>query len=95
MSVLLLMSFNGANDQHVFCDDSGMRTFTEPSYQSQKVSTVQKKFGYTSLVVDGTGDYIATSGRLELLNFGEANFSIDLWVYPLTRDAVERLREGG
>ena len=84
MSVLLLMSFNGANDQHVFCDDSGMRTFTEPSYQSQKVSTVQKKFGYTSLVVDGTGDYIATSGRLELLNFGEANFSIDLWVYPLT-----------
>lgn len=84
MSVLLLMSFNGANDQHVFCDDSGMRIFTEPSYQSQRVSTAQKKFGYTSLVVDGTGDYIATSGRLELLNFGEANFSIDLWVYPLT-----------
>ena len=43
------------------------------------VSTVEKKFGNSSVYFDGTGDYLTISDN-EDWNFGTGDFTIDLWI---------------
>ena len=45
-----------------------------------KLSVTQKKFGNTSLALDGTGDY-ATVASTQDFGFGTADFTIEFWVY--------------
>jgi len=46
-----------------------------------KLSTAQKKFGPSSLALDGTGDYITVSSQPDF-NFGTGDFTIETFVYP-------------
>jgi len=46
-----------------------------------KLSTTQKKFGVSSLVLDGNGDYISALPQPDF-NFGTGDFTLECWVYP-------------
>ena len=46
-----------------------------------KLSTTQKKFGTTSLSLDGTGDYVTVSTQPDFA-FGTDDFCMETWVYP-------------
>ena len=45
-----------------------------------KLSTAQKKFGASSLVLDGTGDYITVSSTPDF-DFGTGDFTLEGWIY--------------
>jgi hypothetical protein len=46
-----------------------------------KLSIVQKKFGVSSLSLDGSGDYISLTSQPDF-NFGTDDFTIEGWFYP-------------
>lgn len=46
-----------------------------------KLSTAQKKFGASSLSVDGSGDYISIPPQPDF-NFGTGDFTLECWIYP-------------
>jgi len=46
-----------------------------------KISTVQSKFGGSSMYFDGTGDYLTTPTSPSL-DFGTGDFTIECWIYP-------------
>lgn len=46
-----------------------------------QVSTVQSKFGGSSVYFNGTTDFLRTYSR-PLMSFGTGNFTIETWVYP-------------
>lgn len=55
-----------------------------------KLSTAQKKFGVSSLLLDGTGDYITLSSQPDF-DFGTDDFTIEAWVYPTTTGTYRTL----
>ncbi len=46
-----------------------------------KLSTAQKKFGVSSLILDGTGDYLSLTSQPDF-EFGTGDFTMETWVYP-------------
>jgi hypothetical protein len=55
-----------------------------PNYNA-KLSTTQKKFGNTSLYMDGDGDFVASSSTNSAeYDFGNQDFTIDWWEYRLS-----------
>ena len=46
-----------------------------------ELDTAQKKFGTSSLVLDGTGDYLSIPTSTEL-GLGSADFTIEAWIRP-------------
>lgn len=48
-----------------------------------KISTSVKKYGTGSIVFDGSGDILFTSGK-PLENIGTGNFTVEGWFYPTT-----------
>lgn len=48
-------------------------------YADAQIDTAQSKFGGSSLLLDGTGDYISTPDSDDW-NFGTGKFTIDFWV---------------
>lgn len=46
-----------------------------------KISTVQSKFGGSSIAFDGTGDYLLVKPTVDL-EFGNGDFTIEFWWYP-------------
>jgi hypothetical protein len=55
-----------------------------------KLSTTQKKFGTTSLALDGVGDYISVASQPDF-DFGTNDFCLELWVYPTSTGAYRTL----
>ena len=55
-----------------------------------KLSTLQKKFGVSSLYLDGTGDYISYSSQPDF-DFGTGDFTIEGWFYPTTTGTYRTL----
>ena len=45
-----------------------------------QLSTVEKKFGASSLLLDGTGDFASIASNVDF-GFGTGNFTIEGWVY--------------
>jgi len=54
-------------------------TFT--AFGDAQLSTAQKKFGTSSLLLDGTGDYVKSSAN----NLQDANFTVEFWIYTSNR----------
>jgi hypothetical protein len=46
-----------------------------------KISTVQSKFGGSSMFFDGTGDYLSIPDS-DAFAYGTGNFTIECWIYP-------------
>lgn len=55
-----------------------------------KLSTTIKKFGASSLVLDGTGDYITVTSQPDFA-FGTGDFCLEAWVYPTTTGTYRTL----
>lgn len=79
-SVALLLPMNGSNGSTTFVDrSSSNRTMTV--YGNSQISTAQSKFGGSSGLFDGTGDYL-TQASAAAFAVGSADFTVEAWVYP-------------
>jgi hypothetical protein len=92
----LLLNFNGSNGSTTFTDSSG-NGLTVTGFGNAQISTAQSQHGGSSLLLDGTGDYltVATSTLLDL----PADFTVEFWVRPsaaiTTNGFVTRPNSGG
>jgi hypothetical protein len=78
-NTLLLMHMDGTPSVAVFRDDNGARApLGMQANGNAAISSTQSKFGVTSGLFDGTGDYV-TVGQPEYLNFGTGNWTIEGW----------------
>lgn len=73
----LLYNFNNAG-----IVDTSKNNISETIGNSQ-VSTSVVKYGTGAMYFDGSGDYL-TMRLGEPFNFGTGNFTIEMWIYPLT-----------
>ena len=74
-----LLQSNTTNGSTIFTDVS-FNAFTVTGAGNAQHSTVQQKFGTSSVYVDGTGDYVSTGASataLDVLN----DHTIDFWAY--------------
>jgi len=55
-----------------------------------KLDTGNKKFGSSSLVLDGTGDYIAITTNDDF-GFGQNDFSLEMWIDPNSVTGIQTL----
>ncbi len=72
-----LLNFNGSNGDTSTIDPAGSHTFTFTN--GSQLSTAQKKFGVSSLYLDGTNDYLTTP-RSAGFNLIGADFTVECWV---------------
>lgn len=80
----LLVHMDGTNGQTVFRDDNGysQRAAKYISYYGNaQIDTAQSKFGDSSALFDGTGDWLTTGAQSDL-NFGTNDFTIEFWIRP-------------
>ena len=80
-NTLLLIHANGTNASTFFEDDNGTgRTqIGITAIGNAQVDTAQSQFGGSSLLCDGTGDYL-TCGSASDFNFGSSSFTIEFWI---------------
>jgi hypothetical protein len=77
-SVAFLSGFNGADGSTSFTDESSYaRTVTTAG--NAQVDTAQSKFGGSSLLLDGTGDYL-TVPDADIFDLNGDPFTIEAWV---------------
>lgn len=87
-SVVLSMSFNGANGSTDFSSaDARGHTITPSGGAS--LSTSQVKFGSASLALDGSGDYLTISDSNDWTWAASESFTIECWFY-VTSTAANR-----
>lgn len=77
-NVTLLLHMDGANGSTSFPDNSLSPKTVTPSGDAQ-ISTAQSKFGGSSAVFDGNGDYLSSSGNADF-DFGAGDFTIEFFV---------------
>ena len=80
-NTVLLIHANGANASTVFIDDNGTRNQNSIiPFGNAQISTAQNKFGGSSALFDGSGDYLRV-GPNSNFNFGTSqDFTVELWV---------------
>jgi hypothetical protein len=66
---LLLLHFNGANGSATFTNSSSNARTVTPSGNAQ-ISTAQSVFGGSSLLLDGSGDYLTIADATGDFAFG-------------------------
>jgi len=80
-SCSLLMHFSGSDGSTTFVDNSSSpKSFTR--YGNAQISTVQSKFGGSSLYLDGTGDYITTTYTTTAFDWWTTDYTIECFIYP-------------
>jgi len=77
-SCSLLMHFSGSNGSTTFIDNSP-NNLTATSNNGADISTVQSKFGGSSLLLDGTNDYLSIPSNVVFNLTG--NYTIEFWAY--------------
>lgn len=78
--VSLLMLFNGTDGSTTFTDSSSNGLNFIASGNAQ-ISTTRSKFGGSSGLFDGTGDYITSDTTTSALTLGAGDFTIEFWLY--------------
>ncbi len=71
-----LLHMKGADASTVFVDESG-KTWTRTG--DAQIDTAQFKFGESSGLFDGNGDYISTADSADFA-FGTGPFTVDFWI---------------
>lgn len=80
----LLLNGNGSNGGTTFTESScGGNTKVITSSGNVQTSTLSKKFGSASILTDGTGDFLSSVSNSDF-NFSNDDFTVDLWVNPLS-----------
>jgi hypothetical protein len=88
-NVSLLLNFDGVNNATSTIDLSPTPN-TVTFNGNAKLSNVEKKFGETSLYLDGSGDYL-TLPTSDDLNFGVGDFTIEAWIYKTRSNSLESI----
>ena len=76
----LLMHFNGTNGSTTMTDNSKNNT-TVTSVNGTAISTAQSKFGGSSVLFDGTNDYLSIVNN-SALNLSGGSYTIECWIRP-------------
>lgn len=79
-NVILLMGFDGADASTAFTDESSYGHSVTANGNAQ-IDTAQSKFGGSSLLLDGSGDYLSLADQA-LWDLGSADFTVECWVRP-------------
>jgi len=79
-NVSLLMKMDGANGSTTFVDSTSNNLSITP-FGNVAISTAQSRFGGSSAIFDGSGDYLQFADS-ESFNFGSGDFTIEMWIYP-------------
>lgn len=77
--VSLLLHMDGSNGSTTFTDSSACK-FTATASGNAQISTARSKFGGSSALFDGNGDYL-TVPTDPVFNFGTGDFTVEAWVY--------------
>ena len=80
--VSLLLHGDGTNGSTTIVDSSSSPKAVTAVGDAQ-ISTAQNKFGGSSIVFDGTGDYLTIPPSAEF-EFGTDPFTVEFWIYPTT-----------
>lgn len=80
-NVVLLMGFNGTNGSTTIIDESPIGRTVTVNGNAQISTAVTPPFGSSSLLLDGTGDYLSCADS-EDFNFGTGDFTIELFARP-------------
>ncbi|TIU00978.1 MAG: LamG domain-containing protein [Mesorhizobium sp.] len=80
-NVVLLMGFNGADGSTTIIDESPIGRTVTVNGNAQIDTGVTPPFGSSSLLLDGTGDYLSCADS-EDFNFGTGDFTIELFARP-------------
>lgn len=75
--VVALLKFDGADASTTITDSTAKRVWT--AVGNAQLDTAQSKFGGSSLLLDGTGDYCTTPNHVDL-QVGSRNFTVEAWV---------------
>lgn len=76
-SVSLLLPMNGTNGSTTFTDASS-NAFTVTAVGNAQISTAQSKWGGSSMLLDGTGDYLEIASNAAFAFAGD--FTIEVWL---------------
>jgi hypothetical protein len=76
-STKLLLHMDGTDGSQAFVDGS-LQAHTITANGNAQIDTAQSKFGGTSGLFDGTGDWIDTPDSADF-TFGSGDFTIDFW----------------
>lgn len=76
---MLLLHANGTNGSTVFTDSSSYHR-TGTAYDNAQLSTAQAKFGASSILLDGNGDYIEFPASADWALPGD--FTLECWYRP-------------
>ena len=88
-NTLFLMHANGTNASTFFEDDNGVRAPNGISANGNaQISTAQSQFGGSSIVFDGSGDYLIVPASSDF-NFGTGNFTIEMWFRRISGGAID------
>jgi hypothetical protein len=74
------MKMDGANGSTTFVDSTSNNLSITP-FGNVAISTAQSRFGGSSAIFDGSGDYLQFADS-ESFNFGSGDFTIEMWIYP-------------
>lgn len=85
-NVSLLLHMDGSNGSTTFVDSSSSAK-TVTANGDVKISTAQSKFGGSSALFDGTGDYL-TSPWSNTFEFDSGDFTIEFWAYIIGGNAL-------
>lgn len=77
-NVSLLLPLNGTNGGASFPDESN-NGFTVTGFGNAQTTTAQSKWGGSSLVLDGSGDYLSVPDNAAF-DFGTGDFTIEFWL---------------
>jgi hypothetical protein len=80
-NTLLLIHADGTDGSTVFRDDNGARA--QQSIQAignAQIDTAQSKFGGSSALFDGTGDYLLVPYNLDVIKWNATSYSIEYWI---------------
>jgi hypothetical protein len=85
----LLLHCDAADGTTTFTDSSAAAHTITPGGNAQ-IDTAQAKFGASSVLFDGTGDFLVADGHADFA-FGTGDFAIDFWLRPNAINAFKAL----
>lgn len=85
VNTIALLALNGTNGSTTFTDETG-RAWTGSG--SAQISTAQSQFGGSSLLLDGSGDWIQSTDTVAPFRFGTGDFTVELWLRTPSADRV-------
>jgi hypothetical protein len=77
----LLLRGNGVNGSSTFTDSSPTPSMIT-RYGNTSISTVNSKYGGSSIYFDGNADYLSIPDNYSKFNLGTGSFTIEMWLNP-------------